>query len=132
MEERRVAEFFDGWRPLARVRSKSGLGANEFRSILASLVAHGSLRVVGLIVEPSIEVDIDIDAGDDGPDVTEGEQTMSRVEGGGIPPHVMAEIEAMIEEEVRRAQVEETFDDMTDVVRQPTGSATPGKGGASR
>jgi hypothetical protein len=106
-DERAVAAAIDGWRPIARVRMKSRLSPAAFRAALAALASQGCLRVVA-IIEGRDELAGLADL--DGVRV-HGDETMRRQEGAVIPPSVMAEIEAMVEEDAR---VRDDFDEDTD------------------
>ena len=95
--ERHVAGFIDGFRPVARIRKKTGLSGSDIRIALASLYDKHLLALTGLVEPANIEphkaaravraslADEDSRVTADGVEV--------------IPPHVMAEIQAMLEEE---------------------------------
>lgn len=89
--ERHVAGFIDGVRPVARIRTKSGVSSADLRIALASLCDLKLLRLAGLVEEiaanASTGVAPPIDA-----------DTMTRSTPERVPAHVMAEIQSMIDE----------------------------------
>lgn len=117
--QQRVASLLDGFRPVARVRTKSALTAPIFKEALKSLAARGALSVVAIVEEGDAEL---AGLAEESTEASEPEDghTMPRATGDAIPPHVMAEIEAMIEEEVRLAEIEDAFEDATDVMSRPS------------
>ena len=122
--EERVVALVDGFRPVARLRSKSGLSASAFRGALRDLADAGALIVVGVIEEAELELSRPAGEALDGISRGEGDgHTMPRG-GDGIPPPVMAEIQRMIDEE-QLARADESFDDTTDVVPLPGVSRLP-------
>jgi hypothetical protein len=109
--EQHVAGFIDGFRPVARVRKKSGLQAADLRIALAALYDRGLLTLTGL-VEPTTQKTTPLRVNEED----------SRVTSDGvevIPPHVMAEIEAMLEEEEAQAELQglKHIDDATDAIK---------------
>lgn len=100
--ERHVAGFIDGFRPVARVRKKSGLSSDELIDALRALRSRGLLVLTG-IIEATDDTYAPLD-----PDDSEG--TIPRGSHDVIPPHVMLEIEAMLDEEDRLRRNEEHFD----------------------
>ena len=99
--ERHVAELIDGFRPVARLRKKSGLSSDELLDALRALHTRGLLVLTGII-----ELTDELYARAE-PDEFEG--TVPRGQHDVIPPHVMHEIQAMIddEEELRRTEERE-------------------------
>src|SRR5688572_25956849 len=87
--EQHVASLIDGVRPVARVKTKSGVSSSDLRIALGSLCDRGLLRLAGIVVVSAVKVK-------DTERRPEGE-TGSRAD--LIPAHVMAEIAAMMEEE---------------------------------
>jgi hypothetical protein len=89
--ERHLASFIDGFRPVARLRKKSGLSSDELLDALRALRDRGLLVLTGIIeltdeaYEPA--------------DTDEFEGTVPRGQHDIIPPHVMHEIQAMLDEE---------------------------------
>lgn len=89
--ERHVAGVIDGFRPVARLRKKSGLSSDELLDALRALHARGLLVLTG-IIELTDELYAPAE-----PDEFEG--TVPRGQHDVIPPHVMREIQAMLDEE---------------------------------
>lgn len=87
--EAHVAGFIDGMRPVARIRSKSGVSSADLRIALAQLCDRHLLRLAGLVEEVAVKV-----AGDPPHD-----DTMTRAAPDRVPVHVMAEIQSMIDED---------------------------------
>lgn len=87
--EQHVASLIDGVRPIARIKTKSGVSSADLRIALASLCDKGLLRLAGIVVEQQISI----------------KDTVRRPEGHTgsrpdlIPAHVMADIAAMMEED---------------------------------
>src|SRR5207248_1487040 len=89
--EQHVAGFIDGFRPVARIRKKTGLSASDLRIALASLYDKKLLALTGL-VEPS---ELDVTKMARPIPAAQGDED-SRFSADGvevIPPHVMAEIQ---------------------------------------
>lgn len=101
--ERHVAGIIDGFRPVARLRRKSGLSSDELIDALRALHARGLLVLTG-IIELTDELYAPAD-----PDEFEG--TVPRGQHDVIPPHVMREIQAMLDEEEALRLSEENEDD---------------------
>jgi hypothetical protein len=102
--ERHVAGLIDGFRPVARLRKKSGLSSDELLDALRALHTRGLLVLTG-VIELTDELYEPHD-----PDEFEG--TVPRGQHDVIPPHVMREIQSMIdeEEELRRTEAREEFE----------------------
>jgi hypothetical protein len=111
---RRVAALVDGFRPVARLRAKSGLTSADLRLALAELAGRGLLAVESIVEGTDADVGADGDADDGG--------TMPRGSGDAIPPRVMAEIQAMLDE----VETQEGFDEPTDVMPTPQGPRSRG------
>lgn len=99
--ERHVAGLIDGFRPVARLRKKSGLSSDELLDALRALKERDLLVLTG-IIELTDELYEPHD-----PDEFEG--TVPRGQHDVIPPHVMREIQAMLDEEdaIRRTEERE-------------------------
>ncbi len=91
--ERHVAGLIDGVRPVARVRKKCGLSAADLVIAVGSLWDRGLVRLAGIVEVTREPVP---------PSMWEppapGEPTISGTAADLIPPHVMAEIQAMLDE----------------------------------
>lgn len=112
--EQHVAALIDGVRPVARLKKKSGLSSTDLRVALGQLRDRNLLRLVGLVEEAVGPWADDIAA-----EVAErargsGEHSIKGT-GEYIPPHVMAEIQAMVDEE-ERAKVRDMLGDDDDEV----------------
>ena len=87
--EQHVASLIDGMRPVARVRSKSGVSSADLRIALASMCDRHLLRLVGVVVETGVTI----------------KETQRPREGDTgsrpdlVPAHVMMEIAQMIDED---------------------------------
>jgi hypothetical protein len=87
--EQHVASLIDGMRPVARVRTKSGVSSADLRIALASLCDRHLLRLAGIVVLSTVTM----------------KQTARPPEGDTgsrpdlIPTTVMAEIAAMLDED---------------------------------
>lgn len=87
--EQHVASLLDGVRPVARIKTKSGVSSSDLRIALASLCDRGLLRLAGIVVETAVTI----------------KETQRRPEGETgstpdlIPAHVMMEIAAMMDED---------------------------------
>lgn len=92
--EQHVASLIDGVRPVARIKSKSGVSSADLRIALASLCDRRLLRLAGIVVEaPPVKMqDTVVKRDKDG-------NTLPGVVPDLIPPHVMADIVAMMEED---------------------------------
>lgn len=110
--ERHLVGFIDGFRPVARVRRRCGLSPAEFMSALSSIAARGLLTLKGVIEETD---DASFVYGED-----EIEGTLPRGMNDVIPPHVMREIQAMIDEEVTARHQERLPDDPGSFEHQAT------------
>ncbi len=106
--ESHVAGTIDGFRPVARLRKKSGLSSEDLRVALGMLHTRGLLELVGVVEQAFIPW---------GTDRAEypTDATVPKGAGDVIPPHVMDEIQSMIDEEERKRADEEgaadAFDD---------------------
>ena len=94
--ERHVGDLVDGFRPVARIKKKSGLGTFDVVMALRALRERGLLKLVG-VVEEAVGEMLD--------DFTDDiNTTMPHGANDVIPPHIMNEIAGMvIEEQDRRA-----------------------------
>lgn len=86
-----VARLIDGFRPLARVRRKSGAASVDFRNAVRGLHERGLLRLVGMVEAAGLASTAEHGDLDATRRVMEAEMMVS--------PRVMAEIEAMTDEE---------------------------------
>jgi hypothetical protein len=111
--EQHVAALVDGVRPVARIRKKSGVSSADLRIALSSLRDRKLVRVTGIVEEAVGELAADIAA--HLAEKPEDGNTMSRANPELIPPHVMREIQSMIEED----DAENEFDAPTDVMSAP-------------
>lgn len=87
--EQHVAALIDGVRPVARIRTKSGVSSADLRIALASLCDRHLLRLAGIVVETAVTI-------------KETQRTRDGETGSRpdlIPAHVMMEIAAMMEED---------------------------------
>ena len=89
--EQHVASLVDGVRPVARIRSKSGVSSDDLRIALGSLCDQGLLRLVGIVIEASDAPRPTMQVGPDG-------STDPGARPDIIPTHVMADIHAMLAE----------------------------------
>jgi hypothetical protein len=87
--EQHVASLIDGVRPVARIRSKSGVSSADLRIALASLCDRHLLRLAGIVIESAVTVKESVRPPDG--------ETGSRPD--LIPTHVMMEIAAMMDED---------------------------------
>lgn len=98
--EAHIASLIDGARPVARLRKKSGVSSADLRIALGALRDRNLLRVSGIVVEAVGEVAADIAR-----DLAEQKQTIDdatsvpRGRPDIVPPHVMAEIRSMLDED---------------------------------
>lgn len=114
--EQRVAGLIDGVRPVARILKRSGSTAVQLRLALAALNDRGLLLLKGIVEQAhsaSLELDDDADA--------DAENTTPRGKPDVISPRVLAEIEAMINDDAARAETAglASVDDPTDVLPVP-------------
>jgi hypothetical protein len=95
--ERHVGDLIDGFRPVARIKKKSGLGTVDVVLALRQLRERGLLKLVGVVEETFNEMMLD--------DFTADIETMPHGANDVIPPHIMNEIAGMlVEEQGLRAQ----------------------------
>lgn len=87
--EQHVASLLDGVRPVARVKTRSGVSSSDLRIALASLCDRGLLRLAGVVVETAVTLKETQRSNDD--------NTGSKPD--HIPAHVMMEIAAMMSED---------------------------------
>ena len=87
--EQHVASLIDGMRPVARVRTKSGVSSADLRIALASLCDRRLLRLVGIVIETAVTIKETVRTPDG--------QTGSKPD--LIPAHVMMEIAQMMDED---------------------------------
>lgn len=110
--ETHVAALVDGVRPVARLKKKSGLSSADLRVALGLLRDRKLLGLVGIVEEAVGPWADDIQA-----EIAErargsGDQSVKGT-GEYIPPHVMAEIQRMVDEE-ERAKVRDMLGDDDD------------------
>jgi hypothetical protein len=109
--EVRVSTLIDGVRPVARIKKKSGLSSQDTRKALAALRGRKLLTLVGIVEEtvgPWAE-----DIASEIAEREKDEATLPRARTDFIPAHVMAEIQAMLQEEDRSRRASELLDDST-------------------
>lgn len=98
--ETHVGGLIDGVRPVARLRKKSGLSSDDLRVALGQLRDRRLLKLAGVVEEAIGPWADDIAA-----EIAERTRTSEEhsIKGAGeyIPPHVMAEIQSMVDEEER-------------------------------
>jgi hypothetical protein len=90
--ERHIASLIDGYRPVARVKQKSGLTSADVLQALRGLRKKKVLKLEGVVEEAVGDVldsrhDNDLD-----------DPTMPHGSGEAIPTHIMREIELMVAE----------------------------------
>lgn len=121
--EQHVASLIDGVRPVARLKKKSGLSSDDLRVALGLLRDRKLLALVGIVVEAIGPWADDIQA--EIAERTRGSEDHS-VKGSGeyIPPHVMAEIQTMVDEE-ERAKLRDVLDDEEDFDDDTSEGPTP-------
>lgn len=111
--EQRVAGLVDGVRPVARILKRSGSTAVQLRLALAALAERRLLLLTGIVEHADgarLElVDDDLD------------QTSPRGQPELISPRVLAEIDAMFDEDTARSESAglASIDDPTDVLPVP-------------
>lgn len=113
--ERHVAQLIDGFRPVARLRKKAGLSSDELIDALRALRARGLLVLTGIIEESADHVPV----ADDSDDV---EATVPHGANDVIPPHVMREIQTMLDEEDELRRQELSPDDADEFENETTTS----------
>lgn len=122
--EQHVVGFIDGVRPVARLKKKCGLSSADLRVALGQLRDRGLLRLVGVVEEAvgAWAADIAAELAERG-----GAPVEHSIQGSGeyIPAHVMAEIQAMVDEE-ERAKLRELVGDDDDEDTDFEGDTTEG------
>jgi hypothetical protein len=109
--ELRLSALIDGVRPVARIKKKSGLTSAQVRSALSALRGRKLLMLVGIVEEAYGPLGDEIAA--ELNERAREEATIPRGRTDYIPPHVMSEIAAMLEEEARAEQKRLSIDDET-------------------
>jgi hypothetical protein len=89
--ERHIAGFMDGYRPVARIKQKSGLNSVDVLQALRGLRKKGLLKLEGVVEEAVGDA---LESHGD----TLDDPTMPHGSGEAIPTHIMHEIEVMIAE----------------------------------
>ncbi len=110
--ETHVGGLIDGVRPVARLRKKSGLSSDDLRVALGQLRDRRLLKLVG-VIEEAIGPWADDIAAEVAERMRSSQEHSIKASGEYIPPHVMAEIQNMMDEE-ERAKVREALDDDDD------------------
>ncbi|OGQ24390.1 MAG: hypothetical protein A2138_06820 [Deltaproteobacteria bacterium RBG_16_71_12] len=107
-----VGSLIDGVRPVARIKKKSGLSSDDLRVALGQLRDRRLLKLVG-VIEEAIGPWADDIAAEVAERTRASEEHSIKGSGEYIPPHVMSEIQSMIDEE-ERAKVRDALDDDDD------------------
>ena len=107
--EAHVGALIDGVRPVARLKKKSGLSSEDLRVALGQLRDRRVLKLVG-VVEEAIGPWADDIAAEVAERARASEDHSIKGSGEYIPPHVMSEIQTMVDEE-ERAKVRAALDD---------------------
>ncbi len=110
--ELHVGGLVDGVRPVARLKKKSGLSSEDLRVALGQLRDRRALKLVG-VVEEAIGPWADDIAAEAAARARGSEDHSIKGSGEYIPPHVMAEIQNMVDDE-ERAKVREAIGDDDD------------------
>lgn len=109
--EQRVAGLIDGVRPVARILRRSGSTGGQLRLALAALNDRGLLLLTGIVEQAELDDNADADA----------DETTPRGKPDVISPRVLAEIDAMLDEDAARSESAglASVDDPTDVLPVP-------------
>lgn len=107
--EAHVGGLIDGVRPVARLRKKSGLSSDDLRVAIGQLRDRRVLKLAG-VVEEAIGPWADDIAAEIAERARASDDHSIRGAGEYIPPHVMAEIQSMVDEE-ERAKVKDALED---------------------
>lgn len=101
--EMHIAALIDGMRPVARIRKKSGVTSADLRIALGALADRKLLLLTGIVEEAVGEVATEISrelAANEVLDAADFDvPTLNQAVPDIIPPHVMAEIQSMIDDD---------------------------------